>query len=496
LSCISSAKIYSFGQNTYGQCGHNNSENIITPTKIPFFCQSDEEGKFKKIHQIAAGGEHSAAVCDGILYTWGKNGQGQLGWEDPQIGGSSSSSKDSSSPSRKFKNLKSIGSLGNLANHQKDWNPNPKQVQFYNREEPNKTDWTLRVSHVSCGKIHTTMVTKKGQLFTWGTCNEFGGLGYNPLKTLYKDLPKLVQNIDRDIKITQIAAGGTRYAIRYNKDDVENQGIQLLLEGEGTDSEISENWISPEKKYDPPTSEDDIELKEIQIPKPKQDDEKQKKKEKEKMYPIMRNPLLGKKIIQISCGWTYTAFVDDQAVCWSFGTGKHGQLGHDKKGHCAVPRPIQFFVENKLRVKLVSCGTYHTGVIVKQEKDTDTPDKDGVYTWGSRGSAVDNFYNGALEKICRCHGVLLGHDDDTKNPTEDEYVPKRVAIEETNIRELSCSFAHSALITSENKLYTWGFGYFGVLGLGDRKNRAIPTEVNEFEVYNKKRKNTFTKKVQ
>ena len=46
---------------------------------------------------------------------------------------------------------------------------------------------------------------------------------------------------------------------------------------------------------------------------------------------------------------------------------------------------------------------------------------------------------------------------------------------------VSCRNDHTAIITKEKKLYTFGDNRFGQLGLGDANNRSIPTLVTVLE---------------
>jgi len=65
----------------------------------------------------------------------------------------------------------------------------------------------------------------------------------------------------------------------------------------------------------------------------------------------------------------------------------------------------------------------------------------------------------------------LGHEDGkSKNiPTKVENIPQVVAV--------SLGYDHSGAITSDGSLYTWGNGYYGRLGHGDTIERSVPTKV-------------------
>lgn len=65
--------VYTFGRGSRGQLGHGQLDDESSPRLV-------EAVAGIKIVEIAAGGWHSAAVSqDGDLYTWGWNGNGQLG---------------------------------------------------------------------------------------------------------------------------------------------------------------------------------------------------------------------------------------------------------------------------------------------------------------------------------------------------------------------------------------------------------------------------------
>ena len=45
------------------------------------------------------------------------------------------------------------------------------------------------------------------------------------------------------------------------------------------------------------------------------------------------------------------------------------------------------------------------------------------------------------------------------------------------IRSISCGFKHSICKNGLGKIFVWGSGDFGQLGLGNRKNQLIPTQI-------------------
>jgi len=112
-------------------------------------------------------------------------------------------------------------------------------------------------------------------------------------------------------------------------------------------------------------------------------------------------------------------------------------------------------------VTKVCAAFYHTVAITA---------KGQVYAWGNNGSSIDDFYRNSLPKKC----VGLIRNGDSK---ECFWTPVEVKGFESKAKDVSAGFAHSSVVTEDGTLYTWGFGYFAVLGVGDREGRPVPTVV-------------------
>ena len=52
------------------------------------------------------------------------------------------------------------------------------------------------------------------------------------------------------------------------------------------------------------------------------------------------------------------------------------------------------------------------------------------------------------------------------------------ALKSKRVRDISCGSSHSAAITSNGDLYTWGLGDYGRLGHGDNTTQLKPKQVS------------------
>ncbi|XVF62847.1 hypothetical protein PTKIN_Ptkin09bG0041400 [Pterospermum kingtungense] len=150
---------------------------------------------------------------------------------------------------------------------------------------------------------------------------------------------------------------------------------------------------------------------------------------------------------QIACGARHVALVTKQGEVFTWGEESGGRLGHGVEKDFSRPRLVEFLAVTN--VDCVASGEFHT-CVVSTSGD--------LFTWG------DGAHNAGL----------LGHGTDVSH-----WIPKRVsgALEGLQVLSIACGTWHSALGTSNGKLFTFGDGTFGVLGHGDRESIACPKEV-------------------
>uniref|UniRef100_J3LY24 RCC1-like domain-containing protein n=1 Tax=Oryza brachyantha TaxID=4533 RepID=J3LY24_ORYBR len=206
--------------------------------------------------------------------------------------------------------------------------------------------------------------------------------------------------------------------------------------------------------------------------------------------------LQGIKIKQIACGDSHCLAVTMAGGGESWGRNQNGQLGLGTTEDSLLPQKIQAF--EGVCVKMIAAGAEHTAAV------TEDGDLYG-WGWGRYGNLGLGDRNDRLvpEKVSSVEGekmVLvacgwrhtitvsssgslytygwskygqLGHGD-----FEDHLVPHELeALKDSSISQISGGWRHTMALTSDGKLYGWGWNKFGQVGVGDTADHCFPVQV-------------------
>ncbi|WOK95397.1 PH, RCC1 and FYVE domains-containing protein 1 [Canna indica] len=320
----------------------------------------------------------------------------------------------------------------------------------------------LDVQQIACGVRHAALVTRQGEVFTWG--EESGGqLGHGNDKDVSQ--PRLVESLVL-CNMDNVACGEYHSCAVSTAGDLFTWGDgthNIGLLGHGTN--VS-HWI-PKKVSGP--------LKDLQV-------------------------------LSIACGTWHSALTTSNGKVFTFGDGTFGVLGHGDRESVVHPREVESL--SGLRTIKVACGLWHTAAIVEVMGQTcENVISRKLFTWGDG----DKYRLGHGDKEARLiptcissvidynfHQLACGHDmtvalttsghvfttgstlhGQLGNPHSDGKVPCLVQERLVGelVEEISCGAYHVVVLTSRSEVYTWGKGCNGRLGHGDTEDRKTPTLV-------------------
>ncbi|KAK7103664.1 uncharacterized protein [Littorina saxatilis] len=157
------------------------------------------------------------------------------------------------------------------------------------------------------------------------------------------------------------------------------------------------------------------------------------------------------KVVGVACGNNFTLAWTDEGRVLSWGSGHHGVLGHGSTDDIPSPKVEAALKDEK--IVAASAGFFHSAFVTEDGK---------VFTCG-KGS------DGALG---------LG-----KNSLSDALTPKLVSFSEnTQIASVSCSVGehhgHTLALPTDGKVYSWGDGYKGKLGLDSQDSSYTPSLIS------------------
>jgi alpha-tubulin suppressor-like RCC1 family protein len=162
--------------------------------------------------------------------------------------------------------------------------------------------------------------------------------------------------------------------------------------------------------------------------------------------------LEGMNVTSLYSGASHSLAISEEGACISWGKNNQGQCGHGNMTDHLFPMVIEYFQGKGDVISQVAGGWEHTLASTRDGR---------IFSFGSG------------YKDSRRAGLppVLGH-----GGNEHQLLPCQiVSLSEENIVHIACGWDHSLAVSTEGLLYTWGAGTNGKLGHGDESDRAIPT---------------------
>ncbi|CAK7336529.1 unnamed protein product [Dovyalis caffra] len=322
----------------------------------------------------------------------------------------------------------------------------------------------LDVQAIACGRQHAALVTKQGEVFSWG--EELGGrLGHGVDSDVSH--PKFVDGL-KNSNVELVACG------EYHSCAVTLAGDLYIWGGNtynfgllGCGNEATQ-WV-PRK---------------------------------------LNGPLEGIHVSSVSCGPWHTAVVTSAGQLFTFGDGTFGVLGHGDRRSVATPREVESL--KGLRTMRVACGVWHTAAVVEimvGSSSSSNCSSGKLFTWGDGDKGCLGHGDKEARLVPTCVATLVEPNfcqvacgqsltvalttsgqvytmgspvyGQLGNPQADGKLPTRVdgKLMKNFVEELACGAYHVAVLTSRTEVYTWGKGANGRLGHGDTDDRNSPSIV-------------------
>ncbi|XP_006889079.1 PREDICTED: probable E3 ubiquitin-protein ligase HERC4 isoform X3 [Elephantulus edwardii] len=165
--------------------------------------------------------------------------------------------------------------------------------------------------------------------------------------------------------------------------------------------------------------------------------------EKSRKKPEQVVALDAQNIVAVSCGEAHTLALNDKGQLYAWGLDTDGQLGLLGSEECIrVPRNIKSLSD--IQIVQVACGYYHSLALSKASE---------VFCWGQ------NKYG------------QLGLGLDCNKQSSPQLIKSLLGIP---FMQVAAGGAHSFVLTLSGAIFGWGRNKFGQLGLNDENDRYVP----------------------
>ena len=292
-------------------------------------------------------------------------------------------------------------------------------------------DEDIKFTQIALGGLHSAGITSEGRIYTWGY-NDFGQLGdgttidkYIPTVTSYYTIDVGVNSLPVSEEIKKVSLGRDR-----NSAALTIEG-NLYIWGDNHFGQIGDGTTI------------------------------------DRLLPTKINDYLslvyGEDIIDISLSGSHSMALTSKGRVFTWGYNGGGILGYGHSDYDAHPNPTeithQFTLNEEEVIEKVVSGHLYSIVLTSESR---------MLIWGSNS-------RGEL-------GIGTSDHDDHFSPI-DITSHFSLGFDEV-IVDVLAGDSHTAVITSEGRIFTWGYNTYGNLGDGTTTDKNTPTDItNHFSLF-------------
>ncbi|XP_022730891.1 ultraviolet-B receptor UVR8 isoform X2 [Durio zibethinus] len=393
--------VYSWGRGMFGRLGNGSESDELFPVRVKF--QNSE----LKFIDVAAGSYHSLALADdGSVWSWGYNIYGQLGRND----------ENSLAPQL----LEPFLELGSP-----DQSKDELDIETQSKAP-------LKICVVKAGGMTSLAIDNLGALWMWGNCPHENSSGDGGLTFVSSFTPIPVWHFHGHT-VVKVACGNEHVVALVSAGET-YKGDDLVCYSWGVNNHGQLGLGDRESRVHPQIVE-------------------------------TFNQDSQWTVYEVACGAFHTALLTHknrpsdtlESICWTFGLGDKGQLGHGTTQNALVPEPVKE-LPHPLYLVSLDCGLFHTSVVSSAGD---------VWSWGMEkglGLCPDASFTGTDAGDAISPLRITG--DGVHGPKFHDPV------------QVSCGAAHTVLVAHDGyKLWSWGRGRSGVLGNGKTIDCFTPSVV-------------------
>eukprot|EP00928_Gymnodinium_smaydae_P020157 TRINITY_DN17791_c0_g1_i1.p1 TRINITY_DN17791_c0_g1~~TRINITY_DN17791_c0_g1_i1.p1 ORF type:complete len:1124 (+),score=129.20 TRINITY_DN17791_c0_g1_i1:67-3372(+) len=162
------------------------------------------------------------------------------------------------------------------------------------------------------------------------------------------------------------------------------------------------------------------------------------------------------QLVAVACGAQFSIALDSNGFVWSWGCGEGGVLGLGRKGLEGRDVPTCVESTGRLQCRSIACGAYHSAAVGRNGE---------LFTWGraeggqlglADAQVESHITELCLNDTCVCKPCLVTFPPSDETPSSDTI----------EVQQVSCGDVHSCALDSTGRIWSWGWGEFGQLGLG------------------------------